>query len=113
VRIQDEEQLEEPLSLVRYRDGQWVLTPPAETFFHTVRFDEHGVAVALRPDGEASPVTIDPLLAFGELVVRGVRTEIIREAVLAGEPIDLIADGYQLTRDQVEAALRYELRDAA
>lgn len=110
--IQDDVDLEEPLRLVRYRDGQWMLTPTAETFFQSVVFDGN-VAVQLRPDGHDSPVTIDPLRAFGEPVVRGVRTDLIREAVLAGEPIDLIADGYQLTRDQVDAAVRYELRRAA
>jgi len=38
-----------------------------------------------------------------------VRTEIIRELVQAGESQDSIAEVYELPRESVEAALRYEL----
>jgi uncharacterized protein (DUF433 family) len=45
--------------------------------------------------------------------VRGVRTEIIRELVQAGESQDAIAEVYELRRECVEAAVRYELLRAA
>lgn len=41
--------------------------------------------------------------------MRGVRTEIIRELVQAGESQDAIAEVYELPRESVEAAVRYEL----
>ncbi len=46
---------------------------------------------------------------FGEPVGDSVRTEIISEQVRAGEPIDAIAELYDLPRPLVEAAGRYEL----
>ncbi len=63
----------------------------------------------LRPVAGINQVVVDPLLGFGEPVVRGVRTEIIRELVQAGESQDAIAEVYELPRESVEAALRYEL----
>ncbi len=55
---------------------------------------------------------VDPLRGFGEPVVRGVCTEVIRELVQAGEPEDTIADVYELSRESVWAAVRYELTRA-
>jgi uncharacterized protein (DUF433 family) len=63
----------------------------------------------LRPVAGIDDVVVDPLLGFGEPVVRGVRTEIIRELVQAGESQDAIAEVYELPRESVEAAVRYEL----
>ena len=40
---------------------------------------------------------------------RGVRTEVIGELFRAGEPVAAIAEMYELTREQIDAALRYEL----
>ena len=57
-------------------------------------------------------VVIDPLLGFGEPVVRGVRTEVIGELVRAGDSPDMIAELYELPRRTVDAAVRYELRRA-
>jgi uncharacterized protein (DUF433 family) len=67
----------------------------------------------LRPVAGIEEVMVDPLLGFGEPVVRGVRTEIIRELVQAGESQDAIAEVYELPRMSVEAAVRYELLRAA
>lgn len=68
------------------------------------------VVTSLRPDPAVREVEVDPLRRFGEPTTQGIPTEIIRELYVAGDPIDMIAELYQLRRDQVEAAVRYELR---
>lgn len=74
-------------------------------------------AVASRwwPLGKARPVLIDPEYGFGLPVVAGsgVRTEIIRERVEAGDSIAQVACDFNLTTDEVEAAIQYELKKAA
>lgn len=115
LEIQDEVGLERQLHLVVVRNDQIVLTPPAEHFFASAQFggpDE--VVERFNPVAGIPDVVIDPLRQFGEPVVRSVRTEIIAEQVRAGEPLDNIAELYDLTRQQVEAAVRFELiRNAA
>jgi uncharacterized protein (DUF433 family) len=121
LEVQDQVKLEKGLRLVVIRNDQLVLAAPAAHFFNAANFqDETGEVVSLRPLLEVPEVVIDPLRQFGEPVVRSVPTEVIAEQVRAGEPIDAIADLYELSRQQVEAALRYELicgrsgeRDAA
>lgn len=56
---------------------------------------------------------MDPLRQFGEPVVRSVRTEIIAELVRAGDSPEMIADLYERTPAQVDAAIRCGLRKAA
>jgi uncharacterized protein (DUF433 family) len=110
LEVQDEVQLERELRLVVVRNDQLVLAPPAEKFVRAATFrPSDGVVELLRPVAEIEEVVIDPLRQFGEPVVRSVRTEIIAEQVRAGEPIDAIAELYELPRATVEAALRYEL----
>lgn len=104
--------------VVTGRRGQLVLTPPAATFLGTVEFDldgqvdgsaDRGIACALRPDGPGSVVTIRPDVAFGLPAVRGVRTEVLADALRAGEPLEDLAAGYDLEPDEVDAARRWEL----
>ncbi len=66
------------------------------------------------PQGRDGHVQITPSYGFGHPVVEdtGVRTEIIRELFEAGEPLAEIAADFELPGEQVEAALRYELRVA-
>jgi uncharacterized protein (DUF433 family) len=110
MEMQESVHLDRGLHLVVVRNDQLVLTQPAEKFFKSAEFNGAGDAVArLRPIAEISEVLLDPLRQFGEPVVRSVRTEIIAEQVRAGEPIDTIAKIYELPRQSVEAALRYEL----
>jgi len=66
-----------------------------------------------RPLGHGQPVVVDPDLSFGAPTVRGIRTETITELVRAGEPFDSLTEGYDLSPDDVLAALRYELPEAA
>jgi uncharacterized protein (DUF433 family) len=91
------------------RNGQLVLADPAEQFFQSADFGNTDIVERLRPVSEIKSVVIDPLRQFGEPVVRSVRTEIIAEQLRVGETIDGIAELFDLSRDLVEAALRYEL----
>lgn len=59
--------------------------------------------------GGGGVVTLDPLHQYGRPVVRAVPTDVVAEQFRAGESIETIADLFELTVDQVEQALRFEL----
>lgn len=54
-------------------------------------------------------VTVDPNVAFGKPVIAGTRTPaaIVLAQLAAGIPENELCDEYDLTHDQVRAALRY------
>ena len=110
LRIQNEVDLERSLQLVVVRNGQVVLTDQAEEFVRSVDYGDGGaIATSIRPLSGASEVVVDPLRQFGQPVVRSVPTEVIAELVRAGDRIQMIAELYDLTTDEVEAAVRFEL----
>jgi uncharacterized protein (DUF433 family) len=90
--------------------GVVLLTAPAESFLERVQFDEdnNGIVVRLRPAGPNSPVIIDPEVRFGSPMVAGIPTETLDEMVHAGDSIESVAVGYELSLDDVVAALDYE-----
>jgi uncharacterized protein (DUF433 family) len=111
LRIQREAELDPSLALVVVRNNQLILTDAAERFCRSAEFgDEDGVVRRLKPLPEIAEVVIDPLRQFGEPVLRdrGVRTEVIAEQIAAGESMAAIARLYDLTEQQVEAALAFE-----
>jgi len=93
--------------IYRFHDGQLTLTPWAQEFIRKVEFD-HNVASRYWPAGRDQPVVIDPQRSFGAPTVEGIRTEVLYEMFAAGDPMDEIADGYDLERKHIEAAVRYE-----
>ncbi len=109
-QVQVQVGLEDALRLVVIRSNQLLLTPESEQFYQSVEFDSEGDEVALRlhPYAPSRVVVIDPLRQFGEPVVRSVPTTVIAEQFDAGDSIELISDSYELSREDVEAALRYE-----
>ena len=109
LKIQDSVGLEKPLQLVVVRNGQVILTRPAQQFADSVDYNESGIAERLRPISEIAYVVLDPLRQFGEPVVRSVPTANIAEQMRAGDRIEMIAELYSLSLEQVEAAIRYEL----
>ena len=114
LKVQEKVGLETELQIVVVRNSQIVLTEQAAKFARAVEFRQgDGVVERLRPVDGIDEVVIDPLRQFGEPVVRSVPTEVIAEQMRAGEPVDVIADLYELPRPWVEAALRYELLRAA
>lgn len=113
-KVQNDVGLARQLSLVVVRSGQEILdwSEPADRFRASVEWtgdDEDAELRRLQPFPSIREVTIDPLLGFGEPVVRGVRTEVIAELVRAGDSRDMIADLYELPASTVDAAVRYEL----
>jgi uncharacterized protein (DUF433 family) len=114
-QVQDEVGLPSPFRLVLARSDQLLLTPTSIGFLDTVETasDDDDLIVRVRPLGLASPVVIDPQRQFGAPVVRSVPTEVIAEQFRAGDPAEMIAGLYELSTEQVEAALRYELGLAA
>jgi len=79
-----------------------------------VERDVNGLAARVypwlnRPD-EPRQIEIDPLRAFGRPVIvkTGIPTESVAERFRAGESIDAIAADFNLNRDLVEAAVRWE-----
>ncbi len=108
LRVQDEVGLDRGLLLVVVRSDQVMLDLPAERFTRLVDYDRD-VAVALRPAAVAPEVRMDPARAFGQPAVRGVRTDVLAQDYRAGESRESLADLYDLSVEQVDQALRYEM----
>jgi uncharacterized protein (DUF433 family) len=94
--------------------GTVLLTAPAESFLDRVDFDQGGEGVVSRllPVGKESPVIIDPEIRFGSPAVAGIPTDTLAEMVRAGDSIESVASGYNLSLSDVVAALNYELSRA-
>jgi uncharacterized protein (DUF433 family) len=88
------------------KGGQRALEPVLAEYLQHVDWQE-AYPVEWRPKGGV--VRQNPEVEFGLPQVRGVRTEIIRGRFEAEEPIEVIADDFGLTSDDVQHALRYEL----
>jgi len=67
------------------------------------------------PVGRDTPIVIDPRVSFGRPYVasKGVSTDAIRSRFVARESIDDIVDDFDLTEEEVEAALRFDIPAAA
>jgi uncharacterized protein (DUF433 family) len=65
--------------------------------------------------GKEEPIVVDPDYGFGLPVVSGsgARTEIVAERFMAGDAREVIAYDFGLSTAEVEAALRYEMPNAA
>lgn len=88
--------------------GQLVLAETAERFRWAVEYDGGGVG-RLRPDVRTQDVVMDPRRAFGQPAIRNVRTESLAEDYRAGTSREDLADLYDLTAEQVDEAIRFEL----
>jgi uncharacterized protein (DUF433 family) len=87
--------------------GQILLTAPAESFLERIEFED-GEAVRIHPAGPASPIIIDPKIRYGAASVHGIPTEALAEQVRAGDPIEMVAEDFDLSLDDLIAALDYE-----
>lgn len=88
-------------------DGQILTGPAIELFVKRVRWDGDQ-PVAYHPSAQHPRVEIDPRRRFGDPQVEGVSTSAVYELHLAGEPIPLIADTWDVEPDIVRAAIAYE-----
>lgn len=84
--------------------------------------DDHGMPIKLFPFVRSSDepddtrlIVIDPELAFGRPAIArlGVATDVIADRVKAGESIASVADDFGARPEEIEEALRCELRRAA
>lgn len=124
LRVQEQVNLDSELAIVLVRTKHEMLpgglTPikwsgRAQSFRDSLEWSddpiERAVPERVLPQPGNKGVVIDPLRGFGDPVVRGrnVPTSVIAELVRAGDTPDMIADLYELTLDEVNAAIRYEL----
>jgi len=102
---------EKELLLVVARNHQYVLADPAQQFVESTEFEEseNGIALRIRPLGLDQPVVLDPLRNFGQPAIRSVPTEVLAELFRAGDPVEMLAELYELPALDVQAALRFEL----
>jgi uncharacterized protein (DUF433 family) len=118
-RIQLDAQIPSSYLLVVARNDQLVLSHQAETFVESVDFStgltEDPVVERVFPRPDLKDVVFDPQRKSGLPVIfgRGIPTAIIAEQVRAGDSVASIAEAYELTRTQVESAIRYELLQVA
>lgn len=109
VRVVEEEVgLDNRLRLVVVRNNQYVLTETTERFRAAVEYED-GVVSRFRPEARTPDVVMDAQRAFGQPAVRNVRTDTLAEAYRSGTSREEIADLFDLTSDQVDAALRFEM----
>lgn len=110
LQVQESVGLDKALVLVVVRSGQLTLSDPAHLFVQSVEYGEDSDPVVQRihPLSGNTAVVVDPTRQFGEPVVRSVPTAVIAELFDAGDSMESIAELYELDRDDVEAAVRYE-----
>lgn len=96
---------------------QLVIREMFARYLSRVEYDDLDLPVRLYPLTEGplsdSPriIALTPYVSFGRPVVlrRGVSTAAIRSRFDAGESIEHIADDYELSREEVQEAVRYEV----
>jgi uncharacterized protein (DUF433 family) len=96
--------------------GQSAFEAVVAPFCHRLDFDASTeLASRYFPLGRKIPVVVSPAHAFGRPVIVGTNlpTETIASLVRGGESLDDIAVEYQLSRDEVDHAWRFEERRAA
>ncbi|HZJ04721.1 MAG TPA: DUF433 domain-containing protein [Nocardioidaceae bacterium] len=106
--VQEQVGLERPLQLVVVRNGQLVLVDAAERFRSAVEY-VGDVVGRLKPDIRTPDVVMDPRHSFGQPAIRNVRTESLAEDFRAGTSREELADLYDLSTQQVDEAIRFEL----
>ncbi|MGH9075192.1 MAG: DUF433 domain-containing protein [Acidimicrobiales bacterium] len=94
--------------LVAIADGQPTLTPPSETYFERVEWEDD-LALGWRPAPDPkSPVRMRPDERFGLPAIGGVKTETIWEHLDAGEDFQEVASEFELSLDEVRWAHAFE-----
>jgi uncharacterized protein (DUF433 family) len=101
--------------------GQMYLKAAMEAHLKRIKWDEKHTPIRLFPfsrdevDGAPQMVVIDPRIRFGRPCITGtnVPTSIILERHLAGESVVMLAKDYGRSTEEIEEALRYEVRTAA
>lgn len=69
---------------------------------------EHDLALIWHVRGTQSPVVIDPRIAFGAPMVRGIATWVLKGRWKAGEEIEDIKEDFGLGEDEIKHGLQFE-----
>lgn len=102
-------------------EGQAVLRDLLEASLTRIDW-ERDLAVRLYPwvrggdlAGQPRTIVIDPRLGFGQPVIAGtgIQARIVAERYRAGEPAGLLAKDYGVGTEQIDDAIRCEMREAA
>ena len=84
----------------------------AGALFDLEPLPESGLSIVTRiyPRGKDSPLIANPKVRGGRVTIRGttLTTDIIRGRVLSGDPLDLITDDFQITLEDINAAVAFE-----
>ncbi|MCA2228839.1 DUF433 domain-containing protein [Nonomuraea aurantiaca] len=102
--------------LVVVRNNQRVFTEVVDSYLRRVDFAHDGYAqVITLPQYRVAKVTVDADHAFGRprFAHGGAKLEDVIDLFRAGEPVDVVAEEYGLTRDEIEDVLRVATRTAA
>jgi len=102
------------------RDGQLAMREILEQYLTRVEHDPSGKAARLYPfirlKGTEQPrnVVINPYVSFGKPVIAGtgLPTRVVAERFKAGDSISQIATNYGRKEEEIDDAIRYELRIA-
>lgn len=96
--------------------GQSAFESVIAPFCHRLDFDASSqLAARYFPLGREVPIVVSPAHAFGRPVIvnTNLSTETIASLVRGGESLDDVASEFELSREQVEHAWRFEERPAA
>ena len=102
--------------LVVVRNNQRVFTEIVDSYLRRVDFASDGYAQVIHlPQYRVAEVTVDPDHSFGRprFTRGGAGLDEVIDLFRAGEPVDVVAAEFGLTRDEVEDALRVTTRAAA
>ena len=99
------------------KSGKEELKASFSAHLERIEPDNTGLAIKLYPftlaNEEDNPksVVIDPRIAFGRLVIvgTGIATDVLAERFEAGDSIEELAYDYELDRNKIEEAIRYEM----
>lgn len=98
--------------LEQYQFGIYEVIVPS--LLEGVEFDDQGQAARWHPDRAVPLVVIDPQRQFGQPIVEGgVQTVVLADAVRAEGSVDTVARWYEIPREAVEQAVRFEFSRAA
>jgi uncharacterized protein (DUF433 family)/transposase-like protein len=100
--------------------GQWPLDAVVRNLLRRVHRGPRGIltffprvkppARSVLAEDEYAPVVVDPEVCFGRPLIAGtaIPTDVVADRYLGGESIKKIAEDYDLSKEHVEAALRFE-----
>lgn len=97
------------------RSLQIYINQVIEPFCQRIEFDKNKLAEKFYPMGKSHHVVIDPKRKFGQPVIgdTNILTETVFSLFRAGEPVDVIANLYELDIPQVEDAINFHIKNAA